>query len=149
MVTRRRPSQSRPVRENSYNSYGNQILISNHLSLSAEEIFRKYLLRWGLECIFRDLKENLYFDHYQVRSIKAISRHWHLTSLAYTFLMVCKLNGRFSKTFHEKPKTCGEQLEMFRKINSLTSLKWLIKKYEFYQHYLGIKTYPPANLLKI
>ncbi len=114
------------------------IYVTNHLSYSSQVILKKYALRWQIECIFRDLKENVAFDHYQVRSIKAITRHWHLASLAYTFLMVCKLNGTFSKIFRQKPKTVGKQLEMFRRLNSLTAADWMMQNLNFYkQTYLG------------
>lgn len=120
------------------------IYVTNHLSYSAKDVLKKYALRWGIECIFRDLKENVAFDHYQVRSIKAINRYWHLASLSYTFLIVSKLNGTFSKIFRQKPKTVGKQLEMFRKLNSLTATDWLRQNYKIYQQsYLGIQ-----NLLR-
>ena len=109
------------------------IYVTNHLSYSAEDTLKKYALRWGIECIFRDLKENVAFDHYQVRSIKAINRHWHLASLAFTFLMISKLNGTFSKIFRQKPKTVGKQLEMFRKLNSLSATNWIMQNLKLYQ----------------
>ena len=98
------------------------IYVSNHLSYSAEDTLKKYALRWGIECIFRDLKENVAFDHYQVRSIKAITRHWHLASLAYTFLMVSKLNGTFS------PKESFGQRSFVKDLRRLgNNLKWSVK----------------------
>jgi len=115
------------------------VYVTNHLSYSAETVIKKYALRWGIECIFRDLKENVAFDHYQVRSIKSISRHWHLASLAYSFLLISKLNGSFSKIFHHYPQSCGEQLLLFRKINSVSAADWILKNYETYQNYLGLK----------
>ena len=118
---------------------GSHIFVTNHLSLSAEEVVARYALRWGIECIFRDLKENVAFDHYQVRSLKSISRHWHLTSLAYTFLLVSKLNGSFSKIFNQQPITVGEQLLLFRKINSLITANWIKMNYDSYQNYLGLR----------
>lgn len=114
------------------------IFVSNHLSYSSEDLLKKYALRWGIECLFRDLKENLSFDHYQTRSLKSISRHWHLTSLAYTFLLICKLNGSFSKIFNQKPVTVGQQLLLFRKINSNITANWIEKNRETYQIYLGL-----------
>jgi hypothetical protein len=89
--------------------------------------------------IFRDLKENVAFDHYQTRSIHAITRHWHLASLAYTFLLWSKLNGYLSKNFKKKPKTLGQQLDLFRKLNSLSAIDWTLQNYKTYQNYLGVK----------
>ncbi|MEW6687393.1 MAG: IS701 family transposase [Candidatus Edwardsbacteria bacterium] len=115
------------------------VFVSNHLSYSPLQVISKYALRWSIECIFRDLKENVAFDHYQVRSLKSISRHWHLASLAYTFLLICKLNGSFSKTFAQQPKTIGEQLLLFRNINSIYQALWIKQNYEIYQNHLKLK----------
>lgn len=117
------------------------VFVTNHLKYSPEEVIAIYALRWGIEWIFRDLKENVYFDHYQVRSIKAISRHWALACLAYSFLYWSKQNGYLSKSFvfQSKPKTMGMQLELFRNVNSLTSADWILQNYQSYQNFLGIK----------
>ena len=71
------------------------IYVANHLSLTAKQIMERYSLRWRIEMTFRDLKEFCYFDHYQVRSFKAITRHWHFAFVAYAFLLNCKLKGCF------------------------------------------------------
>lgn len=118
-----------------------RVLVTNHLAYSGEQVIQKYIYRWAIECLFRDIKDNFYFDHYQVRSLKAITRHWHLCCLAYTFLLICKLNGSFSRIFYHKPSSCGEQLELFRKINSIHHADWIKQNYETYQSYLGLKNY--------
>lgn len=115
------------------------IFVSNHLSYSPAQIISKYILRWGIECIFRDLKENVAFDHYQVRSLKSIARHWHLAALAYTFLLISKLNGSFSKTFNLLPKTIGEQLLLFRNVNSFYNALWIKENSDIYQNHLKLK----------
>ena len=115
------------------------VFITNHLSLSPHQILQNYALRWGIERIFRDLKDNLNFDHFQVRSIATINRHWHLVSLAYSFLLICSLNGSFSRIFSQKSATCGKQLELFRKQNSAHQIDWIKANYENYQNYLGAK----------
>ena len=121
------------------------IFVTNHLSLSPENVILKYSLRWGIECIFRDLKDNVAFDHYQVRSLKSISRHWHLACLSYTFLLVCKLNGSFSRLFKEQPKSTTQQLELFRNLNSIHQLQWMNSHFKDYQIYLGLKEQLPQR----
>ena len=96
------------------------------LSLQAETVFKRYGLRWGIERIFQDTKDNLAFDQYQVRSIKAISRHWHMSFLAYTFLTWIRLNGTLSKITKEVPQTIGETLQVFRDLNAFES--WALLK---------------------
>ena len=103
------------------------VLVTNHLSLHAETVFQRYALRWGIERIFQDTKDNLAFDQYQVRSIKAIARHWHMSLLAYSFLLRTMLNGSLSKITKESPETIGEALEIFRDLNAFESWEFLKK----------------------
>lgn len=115
------------------------IFVTNHLSLSPENVVKKYALRWGIERMFRDLKENVAFDHYQVRKITGITRHWHLAALAYTFLIWLKLTGALTKTFSCEMKTIGDYLNAFRKLNSESCLQWMSKNQEKFRNYLGIQ----------
>ena len=61
--------------------------ISTDVSLSTREILDKYVGRWPVEVFFRQSKEKLAFDRYQVRSAKGIQRYWLLMSLAH--LIAC------------------------------------------------------------
>ncbi|MDI6841073.1 MAG: transposase [bacterium] len=63
------------------------VIVTNHTGLEDREIFARYKRRWEIECVFRELKDNFYFDQYQVRSLTGITRHWHLCFLAYTFFV--------------------------------------------------------------
>jgi len=114
-----------------------RILVTNRLSLSQKLITEKYAHRWGIECIFRDMKENTGFDQYQTHSLKSISRHWHFAMLAYSFLLRAKLCSWFERTFCNITKTIGDCLRAFRKLNSISCKYWLLKHteklYEFFQ----------------
>ena len=61
--------------------------ISTDASLSTEEILDKYADRWPVELFFRQSKDKLSFDRYQIRSSKGIHRYWLLMSLAH--LIAC------------------------------------------------------------
>lgn len=61
--------------------------ISTDASLSTEEILDKYADRWPVELFFRQSKDKLSFDRYQIRSSKGIRRYWMLMSLAH--LIAC------------------------------------------------------------
>lgn len=93
-------------------------------------------MRWSIECIFRDLKENVAFDHYQMRFIKGISRHWHLAFVAYTFLLWVKLNGFFYKISTRKQQTLGDVLRTLRCLNGLCSLQWLQENKQVFKEHL-------------
>lgn len=116
-----------------------RILVSNHLSLTPESIIQKYACRWGIECIFRDMKENTGFDQYQVHSLKSISRHWHFSILAYSFLITTKLSNWFERTFTAATKTIGDCLRAFRKLNLISCKKWIHKHMDKFCEFLLLK----------
>lgn len=57
--------------------------ISTDVSLSTREILDRYVERWPVEVFFRQGKDKLAFDQYQIRSSKGIQRYWLLMSLAH------------------------------------------------------------------
>ena len=74
VVIRTRPKKSKPYRY--------FVVYTTDLSLSVEAILRYYKLRWGFETNMRDTKEELGFDHYQVRSQRSINRSVQLSFVA-------------------------------------------------------------------
>lgn len=116
-----------------------RILVTNHLSLTPTEIVEKYAQRWGIECIFRDMKENVGFDQYQVRSLNSISRHWHFATLAHSFLLKAKLCSWFQRTFFTVTKTIGDCLRAFRKLNLISCKNWMHKHKEKLCEFLQLK----------
>lgn len=57
--------------------------ISADVSLRTGEILKKYVERWPIEVFFRQSKNKLAFDQYQIRSSNGIQRYWLLMSLAH------------------------------------------------------------------
>ena len=57
--------------------------ISTNVSLSTQEILSCYVCRWPIEIFFRQCKNRLALDRYQIRSSKGIQRYWLLMSLAH------------------------------------------------------------------
>lgn len=52
-------------------------------SLSITEILDYYVVRWNIEVFFRNAKQKLAFDKYQIRSSIGIKRFWLIMSLAH------------------------------------------------------------------
>lgn len=69
-----------------------RVFISTDVSLSTREILDRYVERWPVEVFFRQSKDKLAFDRYQIRSSKGIRRYWLLMSLAH--LIACTGNGK-------------------------------------------------------
>lgn len=84
------------------------ILITTDLNMSVRSAIITYLLRWGIEESFHELKDTFCFDQYQVRSQEQIQRHWIMSFLAWTLAYWIKQNGCLSKILKEPPQTIGE-----------------------------------------
>ena len=57
--------------------------LSIDVSLSTNEILSCYVCRWSIEVFFRQCKDKLALDSYQIRSTQGIRRYWLLMSLAH------------------------------------------------------------------
>ncbi len=57
--------------------------ICTDCSLSTQEILNLYLERWPIEVFFRQAKQKLALDKYQIRTSTGIRRYWLLMSLAH------------------------------------------------------------------
>lgn len=84
------------------------ILITTDRNQSDRYCVLTYLLRWGIEESFRELKDTFCFDQYQVRHQKQIQRHWIMSFLAWTLTYWIKQNGCLSKILNEAPQTIGQ-----------------------------------------
>jgi len=84
------------------------VLITTNLNMSAQSVILTYLLRWGIEESFRELKDTFCFDQYQVHHQEQIQRHWIMAFLAWTLAYWIKQNGCLSKILAEAPQTIGE-----------------------------------------
>lgn len=84
------------------------VLITTNLNMSTRNAILTYLLRWGIEESFRELKDTFCFDQYQVRHQEQIQRHWIMAFLAWTLTYWIKQNGCLSKILNEPPQTIGE-----------------------------------------
>ena len=65
--------------------------ICTDCSLSTQDILDLYLERWSIEVFFRQTKQKLALDKYQIRSSRGIRRYWLLMSLAH--LVCCMGTG--------------------------------------------------------
>ena len=84
------------------------ILITTDLAMSVRSAILTYLLRWGIEESFHELKDTFCFDQYQVRHQEQIQKHWIMSFLSWTLAYWIKQNGCLSKILNEAPQTIGE-----------------------------------------
>lgn len=108
-------------------SKGVHILISNDWRLSEKRAVSTYMLRWGIEKMFRELKDSLYFDHYQVRRKEKIMRHWMLCALVFSLIYWVRLNGCLVKILGYSPGSFNAYKQALNKLVLLTNYAYLSK----------------------
>ena len=115
------------------------VLITNNLAFSHETIIKTYLLRWGIEESFRELKDNFAFDQYQVRHQEQIQRHWILAFLAWSLTYWIKNNGCLSKIIDQPPQSIGQCKEAVASLIIIDSAFLLSKNPDAHKLF-GIKS---------
>jgi len=83
------------------------VLITNRADWTAQRIIATYLERWPIETFYQDGKELLGLDEYQMRTAKAIQKHWCLVFVAYSLLHLECLPPSLTKS-RLPLKTIGE-----------------------------------------
>lgn len=70
-----------------------RVFISTNVGLTTQEILDTYICRWPVEVFFRQSKDKLALDKYQIRSQTGIQRYWLIMSLVH--YMCCTYTGKF------------------------------------------------------
>jgi SRSO17 transposase len=121
------------------------ILITNQLKASAKTVIKNYLLRWGIEYCFKELKDTFYFDHYQVRHIDKIERYWNLCLIAWTLTYWIKQNAYLHKILDAKPVTFNEFKQAINSLLEFSATSELSKNEKLSNEYFKIKS---ARMIK-
>lgn len=116
------------------------ILITNQLNASSKTIIKNYLLRWGIEHCFKELKDTFYFDHYQVRHLDKIERYWNLCLIAWTITYWIKQNDYLHKILHTRPTTLSEFKHAINSLILLSSTRELSMNESLLVEYFKIKS---------
>ena len=114
-----------------------RVLLTNDFKATAEHIFEQYKKRWRIEDFYHDAKDNLCFDHFQVRNGLSILRHLILVSLAYTFTIWSRAKGVWSKIADFAVKTTGDVAKVIR---GIVQYKNQQVKDNVFLRYLKLKT---------
>jgi len=80
-------------------SYENRIegepkfIATNRLDWDAKTILETYLKRWRVDSSYRDAKQELGLEDYELRKLRGIRRHWLMVFLAHDLLQLSSLKG--------------------------------------------------------
>ena len=113
------------------------ILITNDLKMSYKKVVGLYMQRWGIEQMFRELKDTFYFDHYQVRHQEKIMRYWMLCILAWSLIYWVKQNACLFKVLSYSPSSLNEYKQALFKLILFSSHTCLSKNDSIYNDYFS------------
>ncbi len=85
------------------------VLVTNRKDWHAKKIMETYAIRWDIETFFRDGKQSLGFEDYQLRSIEAVERHLCMVNLAYSLLELERVESRLLTKVKNQLITIGAQ----------------------------------------
>ncbi|MBC8552181.1 MAG: IS701 family transposase [Candidatus Brocadiales bacterium] len=114
--------------------------ITNQLKASAKTVIKNYLLRWGIEYCFKELKDTFYFDHYQLRNIDKIERYWNLCLIAWTLTYWIKQNAYLHKILETKPGSFNEYKQAINSLLEFSATNELSKNKTLSNDYFKIKS---------
>ncbi len=115
-----------------WNKYALKCFISLDIELSTTQILKQYLKRWPIETFFREAKQKLGFDKYQIHTVKGIKRYMYLLMLTYLYCEL-EIQGQsigFSKGL-QKCRNEIKQLEItwiYNQARQGTSLETILKR---------------------
>ena len=67
---------------------GSNFYCSNKLDLKADKMLNVYAKRWKIESFYRDAKQELGMEDYEMRKIKGVRRHLEMVLIAHAFLVL-------------------------------------------------------------
>ena len=100
---------------------------SSDLQAAPETLLMHIAMRWQIEVLFADGKEELGLDHYQLMSVLGIVRFWTLALLAYVFLE--EERARLQEQW-QRPVTSGEARREIQRRHRRRVLQWLHEQFQ-------------------
>ena len=94
---------------------GTIAFITNNFSLSASEICEIYRRRWGIECLFKRLKQNFPLKYFLGDSVNAIEIQIWSVMIAYLLTRVISKEAKDKMSFSNL--VCAIRLTMFSYID--------------------------------
>ena len=106
-----------------------RVIATNDLTMSHRKAVLTYLERWAIERLFRELKDSLCFDHYQLRHKLKIMRYWMLVLLVWSLIYWIRQNGYLYRSISSslKGKSLNECKQALLKLILFSSYASLTK----------------------
>ncbi len=110
---------------------GFHFYVSNRLDYSARQVLLAYKARHRIDEFYRDVKQNLGLEAYQMRSGRGAIIHWHLVFCAHTLLTFLKKSAvDADKRLAKNLATLGDVCRWVKKQCSRKFVDWLFLKFK-------------------
>lgn len=106
-----------------------KVLGSNAHIWTPDKIIFIFKQRWSIETFYKDSKQNLGLEDYELRKLKGIMRHWYLVFSAYTILQLSSADKNLTKWLHSNLKTIGDQCRFAVNETIKYFVLWVLKMY--------------------
>lgn len=103
--------------------------VTNRKDWEPVKILSSYELRWGIETFYRDAKQHLGLEAYQLRNGNGIKRHWYFVLLAHTFLMLNVHNSRLVRRLKAKLTTIGQSSRALADEVTMSLILWIYQNF--------------------
>ena len=106
------------------------VFVTNRKDWEPVKILSTYELRWSIDAFYRDAKQHLGLEAYQLRTGKGIKRHWYLVFLAYTVLMLNVQQSKLLRRFKANLSTIGESSRALADEVTMSLILWIYKNFK-------------------
>jgi len=86
-----------------------RLIATNRLDWDVKTILKTYLKRWRIDAFYRDAKQELGLEDYEVRKLRGVRRHWLMVFLAHTLLQLSSRRGGSVEWMKAGLKTVGSR----------------------------------------
>lgn len=110
---------------------GFHFYVTNRLDFSARQVLLAYKVRHRIEEFYRDVKQNLGLEAYQMRRGRGAIIHWHLVFCAYTLLTILKKSAiEADRRLARSLATLGDVCRWVKNQGSRKLIDWLYQKFK-------------------
>lgn len=110
---------------------GFHFYVSNRVDFSARQVLLAYKMRHRIDEFYRDVKQNLGLEAYQMRSGRGAIIHWHLVFCAHTLLTILKKSAvQADKRLARSLATLGDLCRWVKNQGARRLIDWLFIKFK-------------------
>lgn len=106
------------------------VFVTNRQDWEPVKILSTYELRWSIDAFYRDAKQHLGLEAYQLRTDKGIKRHWYLVFLAYTVLMLNVQQSKLLRRLNANLSTIGQSSRALADEVTTSLILWIYKNFK-------------------